>query len=54
MLKRKLFSHTPANVHAVGLAFTIVVLVAGALSAGLFTSCRVLEWIFRQAYMDSA
>ena len=37
MLKRKLFSRTPANVHAVGLAFTIVVLVAGALSAGLFT-----------------
>ena len=37
MLKRKLFSRTPANVHTVGLAFTIVVLVAGALSAGLFT-----------------
>ena len=37
MLRRKLFSRTPANVHAVGLAFTIVVLVAGALSAGLFT-----------------
>ncbi len=37
MLKRKLFSRTPTNVHAVGLAFMIVVLVAGALSAGLFT-----------------
>ncbi len=38
MLKRRLFSGTPANVQIIGLAFTAIMLVIGMFSVGLYVS----------------